>query len=150
MLLWEHMAWLKAGNKHVDSPIEERLKDQNLKLSDFNMHRMLGKGQFGRVLLVSSKLTGRKYALKILSKAMVVEEGQVRLELVDRNSLHTLNGPVGCCPFSLGDTASCVQSRVLNDELLECLYFSLITLGGFFMFALFRWWLASVSGFVIS
>eukprot|EP00241_Pyramimonas_parkeae_P014662 CAMPEP_0114327148 /NCGR_PEP_ID=MMETSP0059-20121206/30140_1 /TAXON_ID=36894 /ORGANISM="Pyramimonas parkeae, Strain CCMP726" /LENGTH=1129 /DNA_ID=CAMNT_0001456243 /DNA_START=206 /DNA_END=3595 /DNA_ORIENTATION=- len=93
VLLWEHMAWLKAGNKHVDSPIEERLKDQNLKLSDFNMHRMLGKGQFGRVLLVSSKLTGRKYALKILSKAMVVEEGQVEHVKLEKEVLAKLDHP---------------------------------------------------------
>jgi hypothetical protein len=29
MLLWEHIAWMQAGN-NVMSPLEERIRDQNL------------------------------------------------------------------------------------------------------------------------
>jgi serine/threonine protein kinase len=84
-LLWEYVAWKKLNNCNVDNPIVNRLKDRTLVLSSLNVHRVLGKGQFGKVILVSSKQTGIKYALKVLNKADIVDQGQV--------SVHT---PVPC------------------------------------------------------
>ena len=77
MLLWEHIAWMQAGNKNVTSPIEERIRDQNLTLDDLKISRTLGKGQFGRVLLATSLKTQQQYALKVLTKRNVIKTGQV-------------------------------------------------------------------------
>ena len=76
-LLWEYVAWKKLKNSNVDNPIVNRLKDRTLNISQLNIHRILGKGQFGKVILVSSIKTGLKYALKVLNKADIVEQGQV-------------------------------------------------------------------------
>lgn len=76
-LLWEYVAWKRLKNRNVDNPIINRLKDRTLALSNLNVHRVLGKGQFGKVILVSSTQTGIKYALKVLNKADIVDQGQV-------------------------------------------------------------------------
>eukprot|EP00959_Pyramimonas_sp_CCMP1952_P072947 1524320-Pyramimonas_sp.AAC.2 len=86
MLLWEHIAWTKSANKKAGtSPIEERIRDQNLTLNDLHIGPTLGKGQFGRVRLATSKHTGMKYALKQLKKRDVIETNQVRASAAATN-----------------------------------------------------------------
>jgi serine/threonine protein kinase len=68
---------MQAGNKNVTSPIEERIRDQNLTLDDIKISRTLGKGQFGRVLLATSLKTRQHYALKVLMKRNFIKTGQV-------------------------------------------------------------------------
>mmetsp|Transcript_14646 Transcript_14646/g.31383 ORF Transcript_14646/g.31383 Transcript_14646/m.31383 type:complete len:1053 (-) Transcript_14646:420-3578(-) len=77
ILLWQHIAWTNSKNRKVCSPIEERIRDANLKLEDLQIGVTLGKGQFGRVRLATSKKTQMQYALKQLKKRDVIQNGQV-------------------------------------------------------------------------
>lgn len=41
-------------------------------MHDFEYLKLLGKGTFGKVILVKEKATGRYYAMKILKKEVIV------------------------------------------------------------------------------
>ncbi|KAI7900735.1 camp-dependent protein kinase 6 [Cokeromyces recurvatus] len=66
------------------SSVEQVLDDSDvtrphcqMKLTNFNLHRTLGTGSFGRVHLVQSKINKHYYALKVLKKAEIVKLKQV-------------------------------------------------------------------------
>jgi serine/threonine protein kinase len=66
-------------------------------LSDFERIHVLGKGAFGKVLLVRNKLTKEVYAMKILKKDHVINKRQVAHTMSERNVLgHTKH------PFVVG------------------------------------------------
>uniref|UniRef100_A0A2K5IYW9 non-specific serine/threonine protein kinase n=1 Tax=Colobus angolensis palliatus TaxID=336983 RepID=A0A2K5IYW9_COLAP len=46
-------------------------------MNDFDYLKLLGKGTFGKVILVREKATGRYYAMKILRKEVIIAKGQV-------------------------------------------------------------------------
>lgn len=50
-------------------------------MSDFDYLKLLGKGTFGKVILVKEKATGMYYAMKILRKEVII--AKVRTALVD-------------------------------------------------------------------
>lgn len=52
-------------------------------MNEFEYLKLLGKGTFGKVILVKEKATGRYYAMKILKKEVIVAKvqgGQCRRE----------------------------------------------------------------------
>lgn len=51
------------------------------RLDDFMLMKVIGKGSFGRVLMVRKKDDGKIYAMKILAKENVIKRNQVRLLL---------------------------------------------------------------------
>lgn len=68
-------------------------------MHDFEYLKLLGKGTFGKVILVKEKATGRYYAMKILKKEVIVAK-------VGTVSLQT--GGVYCVSFfSFGNLAVC-------------------------------------------
>lgn len=50
-------------------------------MSDFDYLKLLGKGTFGKVILVKEKATGMYYAMKILRKEVII--AKVSAALVD-------------------------------------------------------------------
>ncbi|CCH58847.1 hypothetical protein TBLA_0A10690 [Henningerozyma blattae CBS 6284] len=64
---------------------------------DFEVLRLLGKGTFGQVYQVKKKDTQRIYAMKVLSKKVIVRKNEVAHTLGERNILaHTATNS---CPF---------------------------------------------------
>ncbi|KAI9297797.1 Pkinase-domain-containing protein [Neoconidiobolus thromboides FSU 785] len=55
----------------------ERLDMANLKIDDFLIGKLLGKGQFGKVYLVKEKRTGFLFALKVFDKSIVRADKRV-------------------------------------------------------------------------
>lgn len=54
-------------------------------MSDFDYLKLLGKGTFGKVILVREKASGKYYAMKILKKEVIIAKVSVAR---DRSSVH--------------------------------------------------------------
>ena len=62
-------------------------------LDDFEIIRLLGKGEYGKVLLVQRKNTSDLFALKILKKKLIQEKNQVEHTWSERSILHRSRHP---------------------------------------------------------
>lgn len=63
------------------------------RLQDFLLLKVIGKGSFGKVMLVRKADTGDIYAMKVLSKASVVHRHQVEHTKTERNVLEYIHHP---------------------------------------------------------
>jgi len=72
---------------------EGTIYDPNTTLSDFDVGHMLGKGAFGRVRLATHKASGNKFAMKTLSKRMLVLAKQVGGALTEKEVLKQRGHP---------------------------------------------------------
>lgn len=63
---------------------------------DFQLLRVIGRGSFGKVLLVRNKHDRRVYALKILKKATVMARNQVEHTINERKILEEIDFPFLC------------------------------------------------------
>ena len=71
----------------------EALTKRGLTLDDFEIIRLLGKGEYGKVLLVQRKHTSTLYALKVLKKKHIAEKNQVEHTWSERSILHRSRHP---------------------------------------------------------
>ena len=62
-------------------------------LNDFTLMQVLGKGSFGKVVLVKRVTSGRIYAMKILRKAQLVCAKQIERTKTERRVLQALDHP---------------------------------------------------------
>lgn len=68
----------------------------HLTVDDFQLLRVIGRGSFGKVLLVRGKRDKRVYALKILLKSQVVAKNQVEHTKSERKILEEMDYPFLC------------------------------------------------------
>ncbi|ERF69666.1 hypothetical protein EPUS_03658 [Endocarpon pusillum Z07020] len=78
---------IKIGVNYVES------KKGSLKIEDFELLKVVGKGSFGKVMQVMKKDTGRIYALKTLRKAHIISRSEVAHTLAERSVLAQINNP---------------------------------------------------------
>jgi hypothetical protein len=57
-----------GDSKGNTSKRRESKRDKSLSMTDFEVHRVLGRGKFGKVLLCSQKTTKKVYAIKVVLK----------------------------------------------------------------------------------
>uniref|UniRef100_A0A4W5QC90 non-specific serine/threonine protein kinase n=1 Tax=Hucho hucho TaxID=62062 RepID=A0A4W5QC90_9TELE len=62
-------------------------------MDDFEYLKLLGKGTFGKVILVKEKATGRYYAMKILKKEVIVAKDEVAHTLTENRVLQNSKHP---------------------------------------------------------
>ncbi|KAK6479177.1 RAC-alpha serine/threonine-protein kinase isoform X1 [Huso huso] len=62
-------------------------------MHDFEYLKLLGKGTFGKVILVKEKATGRHYAMKILKKEVIVAKDEVAHTLTENRVLQNSKHP---------------------------------------------------------
>lgn len=62
-------------------------------VEDFEMLKVLGKGAFGKVMLVKARDHGTVYAMKVLSKAVLLERNEVTHTRTERKTLEDTHHP---------------------------------------------------------
>jgi serine/threonine protein kinase len=82
------------------SPATSAAEDRRFKgapsvarLKDFNLLKVIGKGSFGKVMLVLKKDDNRIYAMKVLHKDSVIKRNQVEHTQTERNVLEYIRHP---------------------------------------------------------
>lgn len=72
------------------------LDDDKLTVSDFDLLKIVGKGAFGKVMLVRKKASqdeGKIYAMKVLKKSVVAAKGQIEHTKSERDILFEVRHP---------------------------------------------------------
>ena len=112
---------------------ERRLRDLSIAteakaaigLSDLVVKQTLGRGTFGRVKLVTHKQTGEHYAMKVLSKSLVVAYGQQRNVINEKTLLMRAHHPfiLAChAAFKDADNLYLLMELVQGGELFARLH----------------------------
>lgn len=89
-------SWFSGGDSTISSSTSSsptrpiKPKTPYSKLSSFIFKRELGRGAFGKVMLVESRVDGAKYALKILSKKHLRSSDKKQLR-AERDILHSMS-----------------------------------------------------------
>ena len=74
--------------------VEQLLSNtEKVRLEDFELLKVLGRGSFGKVMLVRYKADGRKFAMKILKKKAIIARNQVEHTKAERKILESLQHP---------------------------------------------------------
>ncbi|MCJ1478564.1 hypothetical protein MMC13_007245 [Lambiella insularis] len=78
---------LKLGVTFVEN------RQRTLKIEDFELLKVVGKGSFGKVMQVMKRDTHRIYALKTIRKAHIISRSEVAHTLAERSVLAQINNP---------------------------------------------------------
>ncbi|KAF5027422.1 hypothetical protein F66182_499 [Fusarium sp. NRRL 66182] len=78
---------IKVGVEYVET------RAGKLKIEDFELLKVIGKGSFGKVMQVRKKDTNRIYALKTIRKAHIISRSEVAHTLAERSVLAQINNP---------------------------------------------------------
>lgn len=78
---------IKVGVNYVEN------LQGSLKMDDFELLKVVGRGSFGKVMQVLKKDTGRIYALKTIRKAHIISRSEVAHTLAERSVLAQINNP---------------------------------------------------------
>jgi classical protein kinase C/novel protein kinase C epsilon type len=68
---------VKAQPEPVQEPPPQRAPSTRIGLEHFNFLAVLGKGNFGKVMLAETKATKKLYAIKVLKKEFILENEEV-------------------------------------------------------------------------
>uniref|UniRef100_A0A5S6R2F1 protein kinase C n=1 Tax=Trichuris muris TaxID=70415 RepID=A0A5S6R2F1_TRIMR len=68
-------------------PVMTKSKTKRISISNFNMLKLLGKGSFGKVILVELKGKNRYYAMKCLKKDVILNGEDIECTFIERRVL---------------------------------------------------------------
>ena len=89
--------WIEAINKTISfirnpSLLREK-QEEKMDIDQFNVLSLIGKGAFGKVMLVEMKSDHKKYALKMIEKKKVLDMDELEHTMNERNILMKLKNP---------------------------------------------------------
>ena len=73
--------------------VHKNPKQDDAKLDDFEMIRIVGKGTFGKVFQVMNKKTKKMYAMKCIRKDVVLENEQMDSLKLEKEILYNIQHP---------------------------------------------------------
>lgn len=83
-----------SGSSSQSDEMENLLDGgERVKLDDFELLKVLGRGSFGKVMQVRKKSNGEVYAMKILKKRAIIARNQVEHTKAERKILQSLQHP---------------------------------------------------------
>ena len=82
---------------------------QGVSLSDFELGRVLGRGSFGTVALATKTSTGETYAIKSLSKRMLIAVRQTNSAMLEREILRRPSHPFIVRMYYAFTSATCLH-----------------------------------------
>jgi len=103
-------------------PSPERSIKMKLTPTHFDILKVVGKGAYGRVLLVREKSTARLFAMKVLQKGHVIHTKNVRYVKEERNILSKADHPFVVkfiCAFQTMDKLYLVMEYIAGGELFS-------------------------------
>lgn len=85
----------KRSGLHKALTQRKKIKKKKTKvgLSDFTLIKVIGRGSFGKVLLVKEKATQKIFAIKVLAKDNVVKRNQVEHTKTERSVMGSITHP---------------------------------------------------------
>ncbi|AGO12867.1 AaceriADL389Wp [[Ashbya] aceris (nom. inval.)] len=104
-----HNQWSKLNGRTVGETVSGEIlvrweywytEKRHYGPQDFEVLRLLGKGTFGQVYQVRKKDTKRIYAMKVLSKKVIVKKNEIAHTIGERNIL--VRTASKSCPFIVG------------------------------------------------
>lgn len=85
-------------------------------MSDFDYLKLLGKGTFGKVILVREKASGKYYAMKILKKEVIIAKVGVSARVLAASDASDLRCHLSPPPSVQDEVAhTLTESRVLKN-----------------------------------
>lgn len=66
-------------------PVQQPAKVRRIGLDDFDFLAVLGKGNFGKVMLAEEKRSRGLYAIKVLKKEFIIENDEVERYLIHQH-----------------------------------------------------------------
>jgi len=96
------LSWMTAVNGVIKKEpiIQEKLekeqqamREKKISVDDFRKIKVIGKGGFGRVLLVEKKDTKKVYAMKVLKKGVIAARGEIEHTRTEKSVLSKLDHP---------------------------------------------------------
>uniref|UniRef100_G3P8L2 non-specific serine/threonine protein kinase n=1 Tax=Gasterosteus aculeatus aculeatus TaxID=481459 RepID=G3P8L2_GASAC len=88
-----------SPTSNIDNMVEEEMDistthhKRKVTMSDFDYLKLLGKGTFGKVILVREKASGKYYAMKILKKEVIIAKDEVAHTLTESRVLKNTRHP---------------------------------------------------------
>uniref|UniRef100_A0A4W3JWC9 non-specific serine/threonine protein kinase n=1 Tax=Callorhinchus milii TaxID=7868 RepID=A0A4W3JWC9_CALMI len=80
-----------TGEDEMDTSLSQ--PKRRVTMNDFDYLKLLGKGTFGKVILVKEKATGKYYAMKILKKEIIIAKDEVAHTLTESRVLKNTRHP---------------------------------------------------------
>jgi len=85
--------WLSTVQAILDRAAPPKEPSRNVGIEDFQLLKLIGKGNFGKVMLVRMKGTDEVFAMKVLSKKQIIENNEIEHTLAECNILQRLRHP---------------------------------------------------------
>ncbi|XP_073904884.1 RAC-gamma serine/threonine-protein kinase isoform X2 [Castor canadensis] len=96
-----------AGEEEMDASTSHHKRKT---MNDFDYLKLLGKGTFGKVILVREKASGKYYAMKILKKEVIIAKDEVAHTLTESRVLKNTRHPFLTLFFHLS------RERVFSED----------------------------------